>query len=137
MIYGKAQNTQASKGVKDQNNAHFNWVNAIVANLAPTAPKGTYFVLNRTWRTALGRDNVNKFTLAANNRPDIIIVEPLTTAKPQWKVFAIEVSSGDQKPKDQEDKLKQEFATINNPENEIEQGDLVAVKIGKSPVIKW
>ncbi len=70
----------------------------------------------------LGSYNVNKFTLAANNRPDIIIVEPLTTAKPQWKVFAIEVSSGDQKKDDQENKLKLEFATINNPKGEIQVG---------------
>ena len=85
----------------------------------------------------LGSYNVNKFTLAADNRPDIIIVEPLTTAKPQWKVFAIEVSSGDQKAVDQVKKLKQEFATINNPEKEIEQGDLVAVEKGEYPVITW
>jgi len=91
-VYGTAQNT-------GDDGAHAQHIEDIVAQLAPQAPTKTYFVLNRTLRTALGRQIVPDLnTDAAKKRPDIIIVQPLGGGK--WKVHAVEVLSGDQRKRD-------------------------------------
>ena len=73
----------------------------------------------------LGSYIVNKFADAADNRPDIIIVEPIDnvgTLNRRWQVFGIEILSGNQQADDQENKLKLDFATIINPKGEIQVG---------------
>jgi len=88
VVYGTAQDT--SNG-QDPNNPHAVRINAIVAALAPNAPAGTYFVLNRSWRTALGRPNVD---VDPRFDPDIIIVQPLDppgTPHRRFKIHAFEV----------------------------------------------
>ena len=119
-----------------------------MANLAQTAPAGTYFVLNRSWRTALGpnngpngKKNVDTGTTAANQRPDILIVEPLNETKTLWKVSAIEVQSGTQKLPDLEQALRNAYATINN-KSTITKGTLKAVtqeeiQASQFPTITW
>jgi hypothetical protein len=87
-VYGTAQVTS--------NPNHATHIDAIVQQLTAQAPEGTYFVLNRTWRTALGRHLVHLGTEASRTKPDILIVQQLDAARQNWRVHAIEVLSGDQ-----------------------------------------
>jgi hypothetical protein len=132
MVYGLAQNTTGAPG-----NPHAAQVTAILNSLiASGPPTGTYFVLNCSWRTALGRNNVDLGTAGAADRPDIIIVEPLGSGN--WKVHAIEVLSGDQREPAARLQLQRDFASVNHWNGQIDGGLFAAVsQTDPSPVIAW
>lgn len=138
-VFGTAQNTSQSD---DPDNAHMQWVNSIVAALTSQAPEGTYFVLNRTWRTALGRDLVPDGTQAAKNRPDIIIVQPTDAERQNWKVHAIEVLSPNQTAAAAIAKLNREWAdevktTLPNRPGSVQKGDFMGIGINQMPNVSW
>jgi hypothetical protein len=130
-VYGTAQNTTGSP-----DDAHAAAINAIVAQLAPQAPAGTYFVLNRTWRTALGRHNVPVPNSAGGTlRPDIIIVQPLGNG--QWKVHAVEVMSPGQDRAEMTDRMNDAWRTVNTHRGDIGRGSFKAVPQTEMPNIVW
>jgi hypothetical protein len=105
--------------------------------LTAQAPAGTYFVLNRTFRTALGKMVVpNLHTDAAKKRPDIIIVQPLGAGK--WKVHAIEVLSGNQTRDEMLLKLDTAWRNKVEPCNgDVVKGTFDAGSITWFPPINW
>lgn len=94
-VYGSPQNTTGSP-----NNPHAAAIMAEVARMVRNAPAGSYVVLNRSWRTALGRE----FT-STSLRPDIIMVRPRPNG--QYAVDAREIAS----PTDDPDALGQRMST--------------------------
>jgi hypothetical protein len=84
-VYGTAQETL-------NNPLHAQHITAMVERLAARAPAGSYIVLNRSWRTALGEAAVpSRWSLAGRNHPDIILVTPGPNG--QYRVSAYEVIS--------------------------------------------
>jgi len=126
-VYGTAQDSSAQ---------HAAWINTLVDKyIAAKPPEGTYFVLNRTWRTALGRNNVPLGTPGANNRPDILIVQPL--GKGRWKIHAIEVKSGGQEDDEMIARMELGWNSVNTHGGEIKDGALLSLKIDEFRKIKW
>jgi hypothetical protein len=80
-IYGAPQVTNGGNG-QAHKQAIINQINA----LAPNAPAGSYFVLNRSWSTALGRPYTT-----TRLRPDIIYLEHLGGGR--YRVHAYEIAS--------------------------------------------
>ena len=73
----------------------------------------------------LGSYIVNKFADAADNRPDIIIVEPIDnvgTLNRRWQVFGIEILSKGQTDEYAKIHLSEAFATINTQRGQIQKG---------------
>lgn len=83
-IYGTAQFTTEAAG-------HDTHIDAVVERLARNAPDGSYFVLNRSWRTALGREFVPLNTIGSDTHPDIIFVQALANGR--YRIHAFEVLS--------------------------------------------
>ena len=129
-VYGTAQNTT---GLTDD--PHAAHVMAIVNQLAPMAPADTYFVLNRTWRTALGRHNVPIGTAGAEKQPDILIVQPLGNGK--WKIHAVEVMSLHQTRAQMKARLDAAWATVLKHGGNIDKGTFEPVSQSDFPTIVW
>ncbi|MFO0967237.1 MAG: Ig-like domain-containing protein [Gemmataceae bacterium] len=121
-VYGKAQNTTGGA-----NDPHATHIDAVVDRLAKDAPAGSYFVLNRSWRTALGRTTVP--STLKGREPDIIFVQPLGNGK--FAVSAYEVRSGRQSVEEMLDRLDEGWNTVTK--KDIEKGDFFALAIGQFP----
>ncbi len=101
-IYGAPQVTNGFNGL-----AHAQAIMNQVQALAPNAPAGSYFVLNRSWSTALGRHYTT-----TRLRPDIIYAEHLGGGR--FRIHAYEVASPGQSHQQLLNQLNQAWSGLFN-----------------------
>lgn len=124
-IYGRGQNTTGA--ITDPHAAH---MEAVADRLAQTAPAGSYILLNRSWRTALGLQAIGNSGGNPNLRPDIIYVERLGPGN--FRIHAYEVVSQGQFEPMLQQRLQNGWSSVVT-NNNIQRGELLPIAIGQFP----
>lgn len=124
-IYGTAQNPTGLA-----NDPHAAHINAVVDRLAANAPAGSYFTLNRSWRTGLGRGSVTTRSGNQDLQPDILYVQNLGNGR--YRVRAFEIMSGNQTREQMMQRMNDGWASVIGG-NDVRRGRFVPLAIGEFP----
>jgi hypothetical protein len=124
-IYGQGQNTTSAA-----TNPHAAHVEEVANRLADSAPPGSFILLNRSWRTALGLQAIGNSGGNPNLRPDIIYVQQMGPGN--FRIHAYEVISPGQGREMLQQRLTNGWGSVVT-NNNIQPGNLLPIAIGVFP----